>query len=254
MRKTLIDTKTMFWRNMIQTLRTPDALIMSIVIPGVIMLIFVNVFGGSLDVGDYNFTNFIVPGILVNSIIQALAYTGISVNQDLTSGIINRFRSMSISKSSILTAHVLVATLKTIATTIVILTVAYFAGFRPTASLTEWISISALILLFILSISWVAAFFGAALKSADSVAGMMAIIALFVFLSPGMAPTETMPRFLRYFAENQPMSPFINSIRALMNGKPIEGNDLILTLAWWGGILVVTFLATNHFYKKKLTV
>ena len=248
------DTKTMFWRCMIKTLRTPEAMVMSIMIPALVMLIFVYVFGGSMDVGDFNFTNFIVPGILVNNIIQALASTAISVNQDMTGGIINRFRAMAISKSSVLTGHVLAATLKTIITSIVILLVAFIAGFRPTATLLEWFAIIGLIILFILSISWLAVFLGVAMKDSESSGGIMQLIAMLVFLSPGMAPTENMPRILRYFAENQPMASFIETLRALMNGNTIAGNDLQLALIWWVGILVVMFFATVRAYKKKLTV
>ena len=254
MTNVLKDTKTMFWRCTIKTLRTPEAMVMSIMIPAAVMLIFVYVFGGAMDVGDFNFTNFIVPGILVNSIIVALASTAISVNQDMTGGIINRFRAMAISKSSVLTGHVLAASLKTIMTSIVILFVAFLAGFRPTANLVEWMAIMGLIILFIISISWLAVFLGVALKDSESSGGMMQIIAMLVFLSPGMAPTETMPQILRYFAENQPMAPFIDTLRALMNGNEIAGNDLQLTLIWWGAILIVTFLATVHTYKKKITV
>jgi len=248
------DTKTMFWRCMVKTIRTPEAMVMSIALPAIIMFIFVNVFGGAMDVGDFNFTNFIVPGILVNSIIQALMSTAISVTQDMTGGIISRFRTMAISKSSVLTGHVLAATFKTIITSIVIILVAFLAGFRPTATLIEWLIITGLIVLFILAISWLAVFLGVAMKDSESSGGIMQLIAVLVFLSPGMAPTETMPRFLRYFAENQPMAPFIETLRALMNGNEITGNNLQLTLIWWIGILIVTFLATVHVYKKKLTV
>ena len=254
MRNVFKDTKTMFWRCMIKTLRTPEAMVMSIMIPALVMLIFVYVFGGAMDVGDFNFTNFIVPGILVNSIIQALASTAISVNQDMTGGIINRFRAMAISKSSVLTGHVLAATLKTIMTSMVILLVALIAGFRPTANLLGWFAIMGLIILFILSISWLAVFLGVAMKDSESSGGIMQLIAMLVFLSLGMAPTETMPRVLRYFAQNQPMASFIETLRALMNGNPIAGNNLQLALIWWVGILVVMFFATVHVYKKKLTV
>jgi len=254
MKNLVNDIKAMFWRCMLQALRTPGSLVVSIGIPAILMIIFVFVFGGSMDVGDYNITNFLVPGVLVNVLVQSSQSTGINVNQDMTKGIINRFRSMAIANSAFLIGHVLASFIKTIITTTVTLGVAFLVGFRPTANFTEWLVIIGLITLFILGVTWFTVWLGVTLPDADSVGGIIALVAILVFLSPGMAPTENMPRFLRYFAENQPMAPFINSIRALMNGYEITGNDLLLTFLWWGGILVVTFLLTIRVYKKKLTV
>ena len=254
MMRTMKDIKTMFWRAMLITLRTPEALAMSIFIPAILMVLFVYVFGGSMDVGEYNIANFLVPGILVNSLVQSSSSTGIGVNKDMTTGIVNRFRSMAISNVSFLSGHVLSAFVKTALTTSVVIGVAFLVGFRPTAGIGEWLLIIGIIVLFIFANTWIAVWLGVRMADAESVSGIIALYAISVFLSPGMAPTENMPRFLRYFAENQPMAPFINSLRALMNGYEIAGNDLLLTLAWWCGILVLAFLATIRAYKKKLTV
>ena len=245
------DVKAMFWRSMLNTLRTPTAMVISIAIPAILMLLFINVFGGSMDVGDYNFANFIVPGILVNVLVQSSASTGVGVSEDMTNGIINRFRSMAISSSSFLTGHVLAAFIKTIITTTVTIGVALIAGFRPTANFAEWLIIIGLIILFIFAITWFSVWLGVAMPDSASVSGILSLTAILVFLSPGMAPTENMPRFLRYFAENQPMAPFIKVLRALMNGYEVAGNNLQLAIAWWCGILLVTFIATVIAYKKK---
>jgi len=254
MRNTIRDIKTMFWRCMLITLRTPEALIMSIAMPAIIMLIFVNVFGGSMDVGHYNYVNFIVPGILVNCLVSSSSSTGISVNQDMTKGIISRFRSMAVIPASFLTGHVLIAFITTLITSIMILFVAFLTGFRPSANMFEWLIIIGLIMLFVFAIIWFSVWLGVVMQDSESVNGIIQFISVLVFLSPAMAPTESMPRFLRYFAENQPMAPLINTLRALLNGNDIAGNDLQLTLIWWGGILVLTFFATIRAYKKKLTV
>jgi len=254
MENAMRDIKTMFGRCMLKTLRTPEALVMSIAIPAILMLVFVNVFGGAMDVGYYNYANFIVPGILVNCLVQSSASTGISVNQDMTNGIISRFRSMSISHISFLSGHVLSAFVKTLITTSVIIIVAFLTGFRPSANVFQWLTILGLVTLFIFANTWLAVWLGVVLKDSESVNGLIQLTAVLVFLSPGMAPTETMPRFLQYFAENQPMAPYVNSLRALMNGYEIAGNGLQLALLWWGGILAVMFLATIRAYKKKLTV
>ena len=249
-----MDIKTMFWRCMLITLRTPESLIMSVVVPAILLVIFVFVFGGSMNVGDYNIVNFLVPGVLVNSLVQASSATGISVNKDMTTGMVARFRSMAITNVAFLAGHVLADVIKTIFTTIVVIGVAFLIGFRPTANFTEWLIIIGIIFLFILANTWIAVWLGVKMRDAESVGGIISLYAVLVFLSPGMAPTENMPRFLRYFAENQPMASFINTLRALMNGNDIAGNDLQLTLIWWGGILVLTFFATIRAYKKKLTV
>jgi len=254
MRKFMNDVKAMFWRCMLQALRTPGSLIMSIGLPAVFMFIFVYVFGGSMDIGDYNIVNFLVPGILVNSLVQGSQSTAINLNLDMTKGIINRFRSMAISNSAFLIGHVLTSFITTIVTTSVTIGVAFLIGFRPSANFVEWLVIIGLIALFITGVTWFAVWLGVALPDADAAGGMIALAALLVFLSPGMAPTENMPRFLRYFAENQPMGPFVNAMRALMNGYEIGGHDLLLTLLWWGGITVIMFLLTVRSYKKKLTV
>ena len=248
------DIKTMFWRGMMITLRTPEALAMSIFIPAILMVIFVYVFGGSMDVGDYNIANFLVPGILVNCLIQSSASTGIGVNKDMTCGIIDRFRSMDISNAAFLTGHVLSAFVKTIITTSIVIAVAFLVGFRPTATIGEWIIIIALIGLFIAANTWLAVYLGVAMADSESISGIIALYAILVFLSPGMAPTENMPTILRYFAENQPMAPFINTIRALMNGYEISGNDLWVTLAWWIGILVLMAFLSISTYIKKLSI
>jgi len=248
------DTKAMFWRSMLTTLRTPTAMVTSIALPAILMLLFINVFGGSMDVGDINFANFIVPGILANVLLQSSVSTGIGVSEDMTKGIITRFRSMAISSSSFLTGHVLAAFLKTVITTTVTIGVAFLAGFRPTAGFTGWLIIVGLIVLFIFAITWFAVWLGVVMADAASVGGMLQLTAIVVFLSPGMAPTENMPRFLRIFAENQPLAPFINTMRTLMNGYTIADNSLQLAIIWWGGILLVMFALTVHAYKRKLTV
>ena len=250
----IADSKAMTWRCMLITLRHPEAMFISIAIPAVLMLLFINVFGGSMDVGDFNFANFIVPGILVNVLVQSSSSTGTGVCDDMNTGIFLRFRSMAISAPAFLIGHVAAAFLKTCITTVVALGVAFVAGFRPTANAGEWLLIVLLIILFVFAITWVAVWLGVVMPDASSVNGILAMTAILVFLSPGMAPTENMPRFLRIFAENQPMGPFINSIRALMNGYPIPDNQLMLTLIWWSGILVVGFTATLFAYRKRLTL
>ncbi|MCL1863088.1 MAG: ABC transporter permease [Defluviitaleaceae bacterium] len=248
------DIKTMFWRSWINTLRMPEAVAMSVAIPAILMLVFINVFGGSMDVGAYNYANFIVPGILVNVLVQSSSSTGIGVNEDMTKGIFLRFRSMDISSAAFLTGHVIAAFIKTILTTTVTIGVALLAGFRPTAGFGDWLVILGLVVLFIFAITWFSVWLGVVMPDASSVSGILALMAILVFLSPGMAPTENMPRFLRYFAENQPMAPFVNSLRALMNNHEITDNNLLLAILWWGGILVVMFVVTILAYRKRLTI
>ncbi|MCL2353403.1 MAG: ABC transporter permease [Defluviitaleaceae bacterium] len=254
MQNTIKDIKTMSWRCMLNAIKTPDSLIMSLVVPVILLLVFVNVFGGSMDIGGYNFVNFIIPGIMVNCLIQSSSSTGIGVNKDMTTGIVTRFRSMDISNVAFLAGHVLVAFIKGMATVAILIGVSFLVGFRPLADLPQWLFIIGLIMLFVMANTWLAVMLGVMMKSAESVGGFIAFYAVLVFLSPGMAPTENMPRALQIFAENQPMAPFITSIRSLVNGHAPQGDQVLATLLWWGGILILTFIATVYAYKKKLTV
>lgn len=212
----LQDTITMFKRCMILSLRNLDAFLTGIGTPVLMMLLFVFVLGGSIDVGNMNYVDYLVPGIILQCIGQCGSTTAISVNNDLRIGIIDRFCSMPISNTSILSGHALAAMVRNIITASLMLLIASIIGFQPTAGAMQWIIAAALLLLFMAVITWISIIFGLISKSAESANGIIALIMFLPYLSSGFAPTETMPTVLRVFAENQPMTPIIESLRSLL--------------------------------------
>lgn len=248
----LSDVRVMFWRCMLSALRNPETLMMSMAAPAALMLLFVSVFGGAMDVGDYDFTNFIVPGIILQCIGQGVIATATSVNTDLKGGIIDRFRTMPIAKSAVLSGHVLTATLRNLLIACVIIGVAALIGFRPEANILQWLTVGGLLVLHILAMTWISVIVGLTVSSSESAISIMTPLSILPFFSSGFAPTETMPTVLQTFANHQPMTPLIETLRALMlNGE--VGYHLRLTVIWWLPILVVAYIVSIQIYKRKLT-
>lgn len=244
------DTMTMFKRCMLLSLRNLDAFLTGIGTPILMMLLFVYVLGGAMAVGNMNYVDYLVPGIILQCIGQCGSTTAISVNNDLKGGIIDRFRSMPVTSSSVLTGHALAAMVRNIITTSIILVMALFIGFRPMADVVQWLIVIGILLLFMAAITWLSIMIGLMSNSAESANGVSAIIMFLPYLSSGFAPTETMPTALRIFAENQPMTPIIESIRSLLMNATLDKNSFPAVL-WCAGILVVAFIGAIVIYKRK---
>lgn len=244
------DTLTMFQRCMLLSLRNLDAFLTGIGTPILMMLLFVYVLGGVMDVGDVNYVDYLVPGIILQCIGQCGSTTAISVNNDLKRGIIDRFRSMPIAGSSVLTGHALAAIVRNIITTSLILAMAFLIGFRPMAGIVQWIIVIGILLLFITAITWISIVFGLISGSAESANGMSAFIMFLPYLSSGFVPLETMPIALRIFAENQPMTPIIEAIRSLLMDTTIDGNFLSAIL-WCISMFLTAYVGAVMIYKKK---
>jgi ABC-2 type transport system permease protein len=167
-------------------------------------------------------------------------------------GIIDRFRSMDISKSSVLTGHVLSAIVRNMIATSVVIGVAFAIGFRPQAGLISWLIIVGVLLLYMLAITWIAVICGLVAKTPESAGTMPFLLFVLPYISSGFVPVETMPNALRIFAENQPMTPIIDTMRALMLGLPLE-NNLLKAVIWSTGIIVVSFAAAVQIYRRKTT-
>jgi len=241
----------MLKRSMKISFRSPDAIGMALIAPAFLMWLFGSVFGNVMDVGEYNYINFIVPGIILQAVTQATTAAAITVNNDMSKGIIDRFRSMSISKSAVLVGHVLSSVVRNIITAAVIIGVAFAIGFRPQASFTGWLLIAGVLILCILAITWLAVICGLVAKSPESAGSMLFPLFILPFVSSGFAPTESMSGGLRWFAENQPMTPIIDALRALMMDTPVE-NSLLLATVWCGGVIIIAFTVAVQIYKRKL--
>jgi ABC-2 type transport system permease protein len=231
--------------------RNPEALFQSTITPFFLMLLFGAVFGNIADVGDFSYVDFIVPGIIIQSIAQASANSAINVTTDMTKGIIDRFRSMPISKYAVLFGHVGAGVVRNTITTTIIVGTAFVIGFRPQGILVNWLIVIGVLMLLNLAISLIAVLCGLKAKTAEAANGLMFPLFILPFVSSGFAPTETMPMVIRWFAAVQPMTPIIDSLRALMLDLPV-GNSLWITLAWCLGIIVVAFVAASQIYKRKL--
>ncbi len=247
-KNTISDTLVMSGRVIKHTLRSVDTIITVVIMPIMMMLMFVYVFGGSMDTGSVKYVNYIVPGILLFCIASGVAYSSLRINNDVSKGIFERFRTMPIAKSSILGGHVLASFLLNTVSVVIIMIVAFIIGFRPVAGMIEWLLVALILSLNILAMTWIAVTFGLLAKSFEGAGVFSYILMLLLFISSAFSSTASMPYVLQVFAENQPMTPIIESVRALLMGLPV-GNNAILAIAWCIGIFILFYLLAMKAYK-----
>jgi len=248
----LRDSKTMFIRSLKLSFRSPGAIALALIMPASILVVFVYMLGGAMNVGEFSVVNFIVPGVILLTIGQSAPPIAVRLNHDITKGVIDRFRTMPIAKSSILIGHVSATVLQSIVTVATTICIALLVGFRPQASLRSWLMAIGIIALYILMIMWLAVLIGVFAKDSESASGLMTLVGIFPFLSSGFVPTETMPTVLRVFAENQPMTPIINSVRSLLLNQPLADRTLFTALLWCIGLTVVFYVTALRVYKRKV--
>ena len=248
----LLDSWIMFKRCLLTSMRNPEALAMATITPFFLMLLFGTVFGSIANIEGVNYIDFIIPGIILQSVAQAAQYSAINITTDMTKGIIDRFRSMPISKYSFLVGHLGAGVVRNTITTSVIIATAFLIGFRPSAGFIEWLIIIGFLLLIIIAMSSIAVLCGLLSKTAEGTSGLMFPLFILPFVSSGFAPTETLPKLIRWFAEVQPMTPIIDTIRNLMLNISL-GNEVWIALAWCVGIILVAFFSAANVYKRKLS-
>lgn len=248
----LKDTWTMVKRSLKHIVRSPDTIITVVLTPIALLLMFVYVFGGALgqQTGDISYVNFITPGIIVMTVISGIAYAAFRLNVDIQKGIINRFRTMPVAPSSILTGQAASSTLSNLFSSLLVLLVAFGIGFRSPAGWSEWLTFAALLTLFTLATTWMALFFGLLAKSAEGAGSFSYILMLLIFISPSFVPTASMAPWLRSFAENQPLTPIVETLRSLMT-QGVAGDKAWIALAWCVGILAVFYLGSLRQYRKR---
>ncbi|MCB6203810.1 ABC transporter permease [Extibacter muris] len=244
-----LDTWVMFKRCLIISLRNPETLLTATVIPFCLILLFGTVFGSISNVGDYNYIDFIVPGIIFQSIAQASQYSAMNITADMTKGIIDRFRCMSISKSAVLIGHTSAGVIRGMISNAVIMATAPLLGFRPQAGLVDWLLVIVLLLLINITFTLIAVLCGTISKSAEGAAGLLFPLFILPFISSGFAPVDTMPGGVGWLAATQPMTPMIDSLRALTLDLPL-GNRLWLALAWCIGLSVISFAVSMKTYHR----
>ncbi|GHJ50782.1 ABC transporter permease [Micromonospora chersina] len=240
---------TMLGRNFKHTLRNPVAVFNGVLFPIVIMLMFVYVIGGAFAI-DGEYIDYITPGMIVLTICYGLSGTALAVNSDMTKGIINRFKVMDISRSAVLTAQVAASMLRSLIAIAAIIGVAFALGFRPAASFRDWLGVIGLIVLVAFATSWITVALGLAAKTAES-AGLASVpLVMLPFLSSAIVPAGTMGAGVRQFAEYQPFTPIIETLRDLLNGAPSAGSA-VAAVAWCVGIALVGYVWALSTFKKR---
>ena len=246
------DTFVMAKRSLRHTIRSLDTIITVAITPIALMLLFVYVFGGSFGAssGSVKYINFITPGIVIMCVVSGIAYAALRLNNDMTKGIINRFRTMPVASSSILGGHALSSVLSNLFSVVLVMIVAFLVGFRSDAGIAEWLIFTGILVLFTLATTWLAIVFGLLAKSAEGAGAFSYILLLLLFISSAFTPTDKMNPILRAFADHQPMTPIVETMRSLLiNGS--AGESAWLAVAWCAGLLVASYLLALRIYKNK---
>lgn len=247
-------TGVLFGRLMKHILRSPDTIITVVAMPIALMFMFVYVFGGAVKTSlgaGVNYVNYQLPGILLMAIASGIAYTAFRLFTDKQKGLFTRFNSMPINRSSLLWAHVLTSVVSNLLTVFIIFAVALLLGFRSNAGLLNWLAVIGILTLFTLALTWVAVLPGLTAKTMEGASAFSYPLIFLPMLSSAFVPTETMPTALRIFAENQPVTSIVNTIRALLNTEPV-GSEVLVALAWCVGVIAVAWFFAIRLYKRKI--
>ncbi|HEX2320458.1 MAG TPA: ABC transporter permease [Streptosporangiaceae bacterium] len=255
---TLADSRTMLRRNLKHQRRYPSLTLMLAGMPIVFLLLFVYIFGGQLGtglgghgaLGRDAYLNYVVPGILIITVASAALGTAISVATDMTGGIIDRFRTMAISRGAVLTGHVIGSLLQTLAVLVLVLGISLAIGFRSQANGLEWLATAGVLALFAFALIWLSAALGMAAKSVETASNTPMFLTLLPFLSSAFVPTASMPAGLRQFAEYEPFTPVTQTVRALLSGGPVAAHA-IPAIAWSAAIALASYLWAVRLYNRR---
>ena len=248
--KILRDTVILFGRSMRHIQRSPDTIITVAIMPIIFMLLFVYVFGGAIGAGTDNYVNYMLPGILLIAIASGVSYTAVRIFNDTQKGIVARFHSMPVARSSVLWGHVLTSLVSNAISLAIIILVALLMGFRPSADLTAWLAAAGILALFTLALTWLAVIAGLSAKTVDGASAFSYPLIFLPFVSSAFVLTATMPGPVRAFAENQPVTPIVDAIRDLYTQQPVT-TGIWVALAWCLGILVVAYAVAMATYRRK---
>jgi len=250
------DTATMLRRNLRRMRRYPSLTFFIAGMPVVFLLLFVFVLGGTLGAGlggvaggRAEYTAYVLPGILVITVAGAAQGTAISIAMDMSEGIIARFRTMAVARSAVLTGHVIGSLIQTLLALAIVMAVALLIGFRPTTGPIEWLGAAGILALTAIAVSWLSVALGMVSKSVETASNLPMFLILLPFLSSGFVPTDSLPAGLSWFAENQPFTPIIETVRGLLLGTAI-GDSAVLAVGWCVGISIVGFLWARKLYDR----
>lgn len=244
------DTAALLGRSLRHIARSPDTIITTAIMPIAMMLLFVYVFGGAIETGTDEYVDYLLPGILLITIASGISYTAYRLFLDMKGGIVERFQSMPIARSAVLWAHVLTSLVANVISLVVVVLVALLMGFRTDAGVGAWLAVAGLLVLFTLGLTWLAVIPGLTASSVEGASAFSYPLIFLPFVSSAFVPTETMPGPVRAFAEHQPVTSIVNTIRELFAGQSL-GNDVWIALAWCVGLLVVAYgVAVSTYHRK----
>ena len=231
----LADSTTMLRRNLRHMLRYPSMTVFLVLMPVLFLLLFVYILGGTISpaghAGRAAYATFVTPGILALTVVGATTPTAVSIASDMTEGIIARFRTMPIARVSMLAGHVVGAVIQTVLGMVAVTAIALLTGFRATTSATSWLGAAGILVLFTFALVWLSVALGLAAKTVESASNAPTPLIVLPFLGSGFVLTRSMPTAIRWFAEYQPFTPVINTVRGLLTGGPI-GHSAVLAIAW----------------------
>jgi ABC-2 type transport system permease protein len=245
------DIAALLGRSLRHISRSPDTIITTAVMPIAFMLLFVYVLGGAIETGTDSYVTYLLPGILLITIASGISYTAYRLFLDLQSGIFERFQSMPIARSAVLWAHELTSVVANLISLVVVVLVALLMGFRSGAGVLAWLAVGGILVLFTLALTWLAVIPGLTAKTIDGASAFSYPLILLPFISSAFVPTATMPGPVHAFAEHQPVTSIVNTIRELLAGQPV-GSGIWVALAWCVGILVVAYGFAIRTYHRKI--
>src|SRR5690242_16481222 len=246
------DSTVLLGRSLRHISRSLDTIITTTIMPIAFMLLFVYVFGGAIKSGSDSYVNYLLPGILLITIASGISYTAFRLFLDMRSGIFERFQSMPIARSSVLWAHVLTSVVANLISLVVVLLVALIMGFRSGAGVLGWLAVAGILVLFTLALTWLAVIPGLTASSVDGASVFAYPLIFLPFASSAFVPTASMPGPVRAFAENQPVTSIVNTLRALFADQPV-GSGIWTALAWCVGLLVVAASFAAATYRRRIS-
>jgi ABC-2 type transport system permease protein len=250
----IADSRVMIVRCIRRSLRNPEAFFTALMLPVILMLLFVYVFGGDLNTGG-KYVNYVVPGLIVLCAGFGAGTTAVAVATDMTNGIVDRIRSMPVYGSSLLVGHIVASLVRNLIATALVIGVGFVLGWRPTGSPLKWVATAGMIVLFILALSWLAAGVGILARNAEAATSFTMVLMFIPYVSTAFVPAHTMPVVLDDFARYQPFTPIIETMRGLWMGHTSTGvgvgHEALIAIAYCLGILTVSFGASTWLFRHR---
>jgi ABC-2 type transport system permease protein len=245
------DSAVLLKRSLRHVLRSPDTILTTAITPIAMLLLFVYVLGGAIEVGEGRYVDYLLPGILLITVASGIAYTALRLFTDVSGGIFERFQSMPIAPSAVLWAHVLTSLVANLTSLGLVVLVALAMGFRSGAGVLPWLAVLGLLLVFTLALTWLAVIPGLTATTVDGVSGFSFPLVFLPFISSAFVPTAGMPGPVRWFAEHQPVTSIVDTLRNLYAEQPL-GDEGWIAVGWCAGLLLVAYALAMTTYRRKL--